>query len=234
MVKQIPPDEWLCPGINYGCVIKFDDNGVVTESLWDPGGQSHPTITSVREHKGYLYIGGLENNRIGRIRLPERRPDLGSARLVLGSGLAMSLVGDIIDRVLFPNREIHVDPGARRRVFAQPAARSGAASSATRSSGPTISRSVRTARLYVSSGDHDPALRRRRFRRARRVRELGRSGRRPCLDAGRPAARVRLEAGPRRAFFAPERWSAGSIRRRRRTDRLSDCGDGRGGRRDLR
>jgi ribose transport system permease protein len=74
MVKQIPPDEWLCPGINYGCVIKFDDNGTVTESLWDPGGRSHPTITSVREHKGYLYIGGLENNRIGRIKLPNADP----------------------------------------------------------------------------------------------------------------------------------------------------------------
>jgi ribose transport system permease protein len=74
MVKQIPPDEWLCPGINYGCVIKFDDDGAVTESLWDPGGHSHPTITSVREHKGYLYIGGLENNRIGRIPLPDADP----------------------------------------------------------------------------------------------------------------------------------------------------------------
>jgi ribose transport system permease protein len=74
MVKQIPPDEWLCPGINYGCVIKFDDAGTVSESLWDPGGKSHPTITSIREHKGYLYIGGLENNRIGRIRLPDADP----------------------------------------------------------------------------------------------------------------------------------------------------------------
>ncbi|MFV0281104.1 MAG: ABC transporter permease [Rhodoblastus sp.] len=74
MVKQIPPDEWLCPGINYGCILKFDDNGTVAESLWDPGGQSHPTITSIREHKGYLYIGGLENNRIGRIRLPDADP----------------------------------------------------------------------------------------------------------------------------------------------------------------
>ena len=76
MVKQIPPDEWLCPGINYGCVVKFDDNGNVHESLWDPGGMSHPTITSMREHKGYLYIGGLENNRIGRLPLARRRPDL--------------------------------------------------------------------------------------------------------------------------------------------------------------
>src|SRR6185369_5147119 len=75
MVKQIPPDEWLCPGINFGCVVKFDDNGTVLESLWDPGGTSHPTITSMREHKGYLYIGGLENNRIGRIRLPDAVSD---------------------------------------------------------------------------------------------------------------------------------------------------------------
>jgi ribose transport system permease protein len=74
MVKQIPPDEWLCPGINFGCIIKFDDSGTVHESLWDPGGISHPTITSMREHKGYLYIGGLENNRIGRLRLPEADP----------------------------------------------------------------------------------------------------------------------------------------------------------------
>jgi ribose transport system permease protein len=74
MVKQIPPDEWLCPGINFGCIIKFDDTGKVRESLWDPGAHSHPTITSMREHKGYLYIGGLENNRIGRLRLPDADP----------------------------------------------------------------------------------------------------------------------------------------------------------------
>jgi ribose transport system permease protein len=74
MVKQIPPDEWLCPGINFGCVVKFDDDGNIIESLWDPGGVSHPTITSMREHKGYLYIGGLENNRIGRIPIPNADP----------------------------------------------------------------------------------------------------------------------------------------------------------------
>jgi ribose transport system permease protein len=75
MVKQIPPDEWLCPGINFGCVIKFDDSGKVLESLWDPGATQHPTITSMREHKGYLYIGGLENNRIGRLKLPDADPN---------------------------------------------------------------------------------------------------------------------------------------------------------------
>lgn len=69
MVKRIPRDEWLIPGLNYGAVIKFADSGAVLESLWDPKSEAHPTITSMREHKGWLYIGGLENNRIGRIRL---------------------------------------------------------------------------------------------------------------------------------------------------------------------
>jgi ribose transport system permease protein len=69
MIKQIPPDEWIYPGINNGCVVQFNDQGEALESMWDPGGQSHPTITSMREHKGYLYLGGLENNRIGRIKL---------------------------------------------------------------------------------------------------------------------------------------------------------------------
>lgn len=75
MIKQIPSDEWVYPGINNGCVIKFDPGGKPLESYWDPGGQSHPTITSVREDRGFLYIGGLENNRIGRIRLEGADPE---------------------------------------------------------------------------------------------------------------------------------------------------------------
>jgi ribose transport system permease protein len=29
-------------------------------------------ITSMREHKGHLYLGGITNNRIGRIKLEGR------------------------------------------------------------------------------------------------------------------------------------------------------------------
>ena len=75
MVKQIPPDQWMAPNINNGCIVKFDNSGKALRSLWDPGGQAHATITSVREHKGWLYIGGLENNRIGRVRLPDADPN---------------------------------------------------------------------------------------------------------------------------------------------------------------
>src|SRR3984893_5188687 len=74
MVKQVPTDEWLAPGLNHGCVLKFTESGEVLESYWDPTGISHSTLTSMREHKGYLYLGGLENNRIGRIKLDNVDP----------------------------------------------------------------------------------------------------------------------------------------------------------------
>jgi ribose transport system permease protein len=75
MVKQVPGDEWLSAGLNHGCVLKFNEAGEVLESYWDPTGISHSTLTSMREHKGYLYLGGLENNRIGRIKLAAADPD---------------------------------------------------------------------------------------------------------------------------------------------------------------
>ena len=74
MAKLVPLDEWLGPNLNYGCVVKFDEAGNVLESYWDPTGASHPSVTSIREHKGYLYLGGLENNRIGRIRIASADP----------------------------------------------------------------------------------------------------------------------------------------------------------------
>lgn len=84
LVKKIAPDEWLYPNINNGCICRFDEQGKVLESLWDPGGQSHPTITSMREDRGYLYLGGLYNNRIGRIRLPDADPNWSSCEAYWG------------------------------------------------------------------------------------------------------------------------------------------------------
>jgi ribose transport system permease protein len=77
MMKQIPRDEWLYPSMNHGCVVKVSEQGEVLETLWDAGATVHATITSMREHDGYLYIGGLENNRIGRIKLDPSRRDEG-------------------------------------------------------------------------------------------------------------------------------------------------------------
>ena len=75
MVHRVARDEWVFPNMNTGCVIKFNLKGEVLDVLWDLGGKSHPQITSIREHRGYLYLGGVHNNRIGRYRLPDADPE---------------------------------------------------------------------------------------------------------------------------------------------------------------
>jgi ribose transport system permease protein len=75
MARQIAVDEWLFPNINNGCVLKFNDKGEILDALWDLGGQNHPMITSIREHKGYLYLGGISNNRIGKYKIPGADPN---------------------------------------------------------------------------------------------------------------------------------------------------------------
>lgn len=75
MARRIPMDEWLFPNINTGCIVKFDENGKILDALWDFGGHNHPMITSMREHRGYLYIGGIYNNRIGKYRIPGADPN---------------------------------------------------------------------------------------------------------------------------------------------------------------
>ncbi len=70
MARRVAPDQWLYPNINTGCVVKFDDAGVIHDALWDLGGEKHPMITSMREHKGHLYLGGISNNRVGRYPIP--------------------------------------------------------------------------------------------------------------------------------------------------------------------
>ena len=61
--------------INTGCIIRFDETGRIIETLWDLGGENHPMITSMREHRGWLYIGGIHNNRIGRLKLEAAASD---------------------------------------------------------------------------------------------------------------------------------------------------------------
>ncbi|MFA7438090.1 ABC transporter permease [Castellaniella sp.] len=75
MIKRLPQDEWLIPCMNNGCVVKLDAEFRPQESYWDPSGLAHPTVTSMREDRGYLYLGGLDNDRIGRIRLEGANPD---------------------------------------------------------------------------------------------------------------------------------------------------------------
>jgi ribose transport system permease protein len=74
MTRRLPQDEWLFPNINTGGVVKFDETGKIIEAMGDLDGVSHPMVTSMREHKGWLYVGGILNNRIGRYKLPGADP----------------------------------------------------------------------------------------------------------------------------------------------------------------
>ncbi len=69
MTRRLPQDEWLFPNVNTGGVVKFNENCQIIRTMSDFSGGSHPSVTSMREHKGYLYIGGILNNRIGRIKI---------------------------------------------------------------------------------------------------------------------------------------------------------------------
>jgi ribose transport system permease protein len=75
MARRVAGDEWLFPNVNVGCVVHLDAEGRVLESLWDLQGINHPAITSMREHRGFLYLGGVTNNRIGRIKLADADPE---------------------------------------------------------------------------------------------------------------------------------------------------------------
>ncbi|WP_374329625.1 ABC transporter permease [Aestuariivirga sp.] len=75
MSRRLPQDEWLFPNINTGGVVKFNEQGEIVETLGDMTGVSHPMVTSMREHKGYLYVGGILNNRIGRLKLEKADPN---------------------------------------------------------------------------------------------------------------------------------------------------------------
>jgi len=75
MLKEVPQDEWLMYNGNTSCVFKFDESGRVLESYWDETQEDHSVITSMREHDGYLFLGGLHNDRVGRISLqPSEEP----------------------------------------------------------------------------------------------------------------------------------------------------------------
>ena len=81
MAREFPVQKTNVISIEYD-IFKFVGTGGDTELLYvsndrlgDLTGVSHPMVTSMREHKGWLYVGGILNNRIGRYRVPGADPD---------------------------------------------------------------------------------------------------------------------------------------------------------------
>ena len=85
MARRLPQDEWLFPNINTGGVVKFDEAGQIIQTMGDLGGASHAMVTSMREHKGQLFIGGIFNNRIGRFAIAGADPNWTGPRAYWGA-----------------------------------------------------------------------------------------------------------------------------------------------------
>ena len=69
MAKSVPPTNWLFGNLNIGGVLKLDARGKIVDAYWDKSDGPLYMITSMREHRGSLFLGGVTNNKIGRIDL---------------------------------------------------------------------------------------------------------------------------------------------------------------------
>ncbi len=94
MTRRLPGDDWLFPNINTGGVIKFDETGRIVGTLGDLTGKNHPMVTSMREHKGELFVGGILNNRIGRFKIPGADPEWTSWKSYWSGSTASVAEGD--------------------------------------------------------------------------------------------------------------------------------------------
>ena len=63
-------------------------------------------VTSMREHKGYLFIGGILNNRVGRYRIEGADPNWIGLRGLLGE--AAMILDPILD--IFRGKAITIPP----------------------------------------------------------------------------------------------------------------------------
>lgn len=68
-LSKLPKAFWPKPE-PYGLILALDERGVITQSLHESTGKHLTEITSAREYGGYLYLGSLHNNRIGKYKLP--------------------------------------------------------------------------------------------------------------------------------------------------------------------
>lgn len=69
LMSKLPKSLWPKPK-PYGIVLGLNEKGDITQSLQDPTGKHLKEITSARELNGYLYLGSLHNDRIGKYKLP--------------------------------------------------------------------------------------------------------------------------------------------------------------------
>ena len=69
LLSKLPRALWPKPN-PYGLVLELDVQGNIIQSLHDPTGSHLKEITSAQEYGDYLYLGSVDNDRIGKYKLP--------------------------------------------------------------------------------------------------------------------------------------------------------------------
>lgn len=69
MLAKLPKSLWPKPE-PYGFAVEIDEQGNILQSVQDPSGKRLSMITSAFERDGYLYLGTLINDCIGKLKLP--------------------------------------------------------------------------------------------------------------------------------------------------------------------
>ncbi|CAD5107720.1 SMP-30/gluconolactonase/LRE family protein [Zestomonas carbonaria] len=67
-LAKLPRALWPKP-IPYGFAIALDENGKIVRSLHDTSGTHLQMVTSVKPVGDYLYLGSLDNDRIGKLKI---------------------------------------------------------------------------------------------------------------------------------------------------------------------
>lgn len=70
LLSRLPASLWS-KSKRYGFVAALDERGNITETLQDPTGKHLYDITSAQEYDGYLYLGSLHADRIGKLKIGE-------------------------------------------------------------------------------------------------------------------------------------------------------------------
>jgi ribose transport system permease protein len=84
MTKRVPPTNWLFGNLNIGGVLKIDGAGKIVDAFWDASDGPLYMITSMREHKGALYLGGVTKRQNRPLAAPGRRSGTGAVPQAIG------------------------------------------------------------------------------------------------------------------------------------------------------
>jgi ribose transport system permease protein len=85
MTREVPQDNWIIPQLNVSCVFKFTEHGEILDVYWDETLSSYPMVTSVKESNGFLYLGSIHGNRIGKLKLEQHEVGPYDPRFVPGT-----------------------------------------------------------------------------------------------------------------------------------------------------